>query len=95
MTLGASEPGLFPCLGNCHSLRADELSFQLWLAFFEEHINAFLEIGIQFVQGPRMTVSTRETRDIAHLHTGVGTSLDDCRVRFHRSLLKSPSTSGA
>jgi len=65
--LAASGPEFFPCSGNGHGLRPDELALQLWLTVFEEHFNYFFEIRIQFIQGFSLTVSPREAGHVAYI----------------------------
>jgi len=38
-----------PSLGNCYGLGAHELTFQLWFALLQEHLNDLFEICVQFI----------------------------------------------
>ena len=80
---GLQDGNSFPCSGNCHGLRPDELTVQLWFALFKKHFNNFFEIGIQFIQRRGLTVSPWEARHVAHVHAGVRAPLDDRCVCFH------------
>jgi hypothetical protein len=64
---------------------SDESIFQLWFAHFKKHLDDLFEIGIQFIQRRRLTVSTRKAGQIAPIHACVEASLDDRRGCFVRS----------
>ena len=55
-----------------------ELSIQLRLAVLEEHLNNFLEIGVQFIERGCLGMGTRKSRHVPHIQTC-------CRIELYNS----------
>ena len=69
--------------GDGNGLYADELRIELGFAVLEQQGDDLTQIGLQLVQGLRLTVCTREAGDIADVKLRVGIPLDDGRVCGH------------
>lgn len=64
-------------------LCADEHAVESRIAFLEEHLDHFLEIGTQFVERLALAVRAGKTWHPPHVQTGVRVSFDDGSEVFH------------
>jgi hypothetical protein len=63
--------------GDLHRRGTDELSLHLRLAVLEEHLDHFLEVVHQFLDGIALRVSARKARNMTHVQARVRGAFDN------------------
>lgn len=56
---------------------ADEFAFDGEVAVFEQHLDHFLEIGVEFVEGFALGMGTGDAGDVADIEAGLRIFFDD------------------
>jgi hypothetical protein len=64
-------------------VQAHKITRQRRVAVFQQHGDHLLEVGLQFIEGRALAVSTRESRNVANEQTGFCTALDHGREGTH------------
>lgn len=70
-------------LRDSDELGADELGFKLRLAILEKECEDFLQIRLELVERLSLSVSAGKAGNKADIESGLGATLDNCRVGFH------------
>ena len=60
-----------------------KLSFKYWLAIFQKHSHHFTKVRIELIERVGLGVSSGESRNIAHIETGLRILFDNRGVFFH------------
>jgi hypothetical protein len=69
---------------DADELRSHELRFEMWLAFFQQHIENLAQVPPQFIEGRALGVRARKTGNIANKEVRLRVPLDDGREGLHR-----------
>ena len=64
-------------------MQAHKITLQRRVAVFQQHGDHLLEVGLQFIEGLALAVSTRKSRNVANEKARLRTALDHGREGTH------------